>query len=167
MLLAPAASWATSRPATPTTAAAAPPIAAALPLRRAVDTTGVHQAERAGACGDAANATSIAVRPAADGTVHAQTSGSSAAFDPVLVLRDERGRVVACNDDESANTVEAALNAVVRRGTRYVLEVAGQAGSIGRTQLHADLSRPRIPLPLSGTAGVRGIVTSRYDGKRI
>jgi hypothetical protein len=168
-LLAPVTSWATSATSTSTpvyTPEAAPSLAA-LPLRRDVDTTGVRRRERPGSCGDAANGTHLAIHPAFDGTVRAQTSGSDAAFDPVLILRDDRGRVVACNDDASPATVESTLSALVRRGQRYVLEVAGQGGSTGRTQLHADLSRPHVAHPMTGTGSIGGVVTSRYDGRRI
>jgi Carboxypeptidase regulatory-like domain len=164
---APVASWATSKAAPVSGAAAAQPSVALLPLSRAVDTTGVRQREQVGACGDAANPARFAIRAAADGTVRAQTSGSAAAFDPVLILRDDRGRVVACNDDASRKTAESSLRAVVHKGQRYVLEVAGQGGSTGRTQLRADLTRAHSPHPMAGTAVIRGQVTDATDGKKI
>jgi hypothetical protein len=165
-LLAPAASWASSRPV-PRTRAAAPPTVAHLPLRHAIDTTGVRQRERSAVCGDAANASSVAVRPASDGTLHAQTSDSVAPFDPVLVLRDDRGRIVGCNDDALRRGVEASLDVVVKRGRRYVLEVAGQGGSNGKTQLRAELVRTHAVQPMTGTGAISGVVRSRYDGKKI
>src|SRR5260221_297928 len=164
-LCAPAAAWATSR-TTVRAAGSADASLVALPAHRVIDTTGVARREPAGACGDAANASRLFFHANADGTLRATTSASGARFDPVLILRDGAGRVVACNDDANGTAVEARLSVAVRRGRQYVLEVAGQAGSTGRTALAVSISRAARPTA-TGTATIRGHVTSKFDGGAI